>query len=93
MLTRSRSGATRLEMPRHGAIIFGDLAEKLEVLHVACSKCDRRGQYQRGNATAAKRGWSTGRTRSRRTARRAQASVAVLDPCGAHFPDRSGSEI
>ena len=32
-------------MPRDGAVIFGDLEDKLEVLHVACKKCDRRGQY------------------------------------------------
>ena len=40
-------------MPRAGAIIFGDLEDKLDVLHVACKKCDRRGQYP------------VGRTRSR----------------------------
>ena len=32
-------------MPRDGAVIFGDLEDKLEVLQVACSKSDRRGQY------------------------------------------------
>ena len=26
-------------MPRDGAIIFGDLVGKLDVLHVACDKC------------------------------------------------------
>ena len=33
-------------MPRDGAIIFGDLIGKLDVLRVACSKCGRSGQYQ-----------------------------------------------
>jgi hypothetical protein len=30
-------------MPRDGAIIFGDLIGKLDVLHVACDKCGRKG--------------------------------------------------
>jgi hypothetical protein len=32
-------------MPRDGAIIFGDLIGKLDVLHVACDKCGRKGRY------------------------------------------------
>jgi hypothetical protein len=32
-------------MPRDGAIIFGDLIAKLDVLHVACDKCGRKGRY------------------------------------------------
>ena len=32
-------------MPRDGAVIFGDLIDKLDVLRVACKKCERRGQY------------------------------------------------
>jgi hypothetical protein len=32
-------------MPRDGAIIFGDLAGKLDVLNVACDKCGRAGRY------------------------------------------------
>jgi hypothetical protein len=32
-------------MPRDGAIIFGDLIGKLDVLRVACDKCDRKGRY------------------------------------------------
>ena len=32
-------------MPRDGAIIFGDLIGKLDVLHVACERCGRKGRY------------------------------------------------
>ena len=32
-------------MPRDGAIIFGDLVGKLDVLRVECSKCGRSGRY------------------------------------------------
>jgi hypothetical protein len=32
-------------MPREGAIIFGDLVGKLEILRVECDKCGRRGRY------------------------------------------------
>jgi hypothetical protein len=33
-------------MPRDGAIIFGDLIGKLDVLRVACTKCERAGRYR-----------------------------------------------
>jgi hypothetical protein len=33
-------------MPRGGAIIFGDLISKLDVLHVECPKCERVGRYR-----------------------------------------------
>jgi hypothetical protein len=32
-------------MPRDGAIIFSDLIGKLDVLHVACDKCGRKGRH------------------------------------------------
>jgi hypothetical protein len=32
-------------MPRDGAIVFGDLIGKLEVLRVTCEKCERDGRY------------------------------------------------
>jgi hypothetical protein len=32
-------------MPRDGAIIFGDLVGKLDVLVVECEKCGRSGRY------------------------------------------------
>ena len=32
-------------MPRDGAIIFGDLIGKTEVLRVTCEKCARDGRY------------------------------------------------
>ena len=42
-------------MPRDGALTFGDLDGKLDLLRVACRKCDRRGQY-----TGAISSWSIG---------------------------------
>jgi len=33
-------------MPRDGAIVFGDLIGKLDVLYVHCAKCTRSGRYQ-----------------------------------------------
>jgi hypothetical protein len=33
-------------MPRDGAIIFSDLIGKLDVLRVACAKCERVGRYR-----------------------------------------------
>ncbi len=33
-------------MPRDGAIIFGDLMGKLDVLRVTCDKCGRTGSYR-----------------------------------------------
>jgi len=33
-------------MPRDGAIIFGDLIGKLDVLYVHCEKCTRAGRYR-----------------------------------------------
>jgi hypothetical protein len=33
-------------MPRDGAIIFGDLIGKLDVLRVTCNKCERAGRYR-----------------------------------------------
>jgi hypothetical protein len=35
-------------MPRGGAITFGDLIGKLDVLRVECAKCGRTGQYSMG---------------------------------------------
>jgi hypothetical protein len=32
-------------MPRDGAIMFGDLIGKLDMLRVACEKCGRKGRY------------------------------------------------
>ena len=32
-------------MPRNGAITFGDLVGKLDLLEVACAKCGRKGRY------------------------------------------------
>ena len=32
-------------MPRDGAIVFGDLVGKLDLRHVVCDKCGRKGRY------------------------------------------------
>jgi hypothetical protein len=78
-------------MPRHGAVVFGDLDGKLEVLQVACSKCERRGQYpvarliERYGCDGKLVDWKDQITPDR--PRRAQARVVVMDQCGAHFPD------
>jgi hypothetical protein len=37
---------TSAPMPHDGAIIFGDLIGKLDVLHVACGKCGRKATCQ-----------------------------------------------
>jgi hypothetical protein len=36
-------------MPRDGAIVFGDLIGKLDVLRVSCDKCGRDGCYGRAD--------------------------------------------
>ena len=84
-------------MPRHGAVVFGDIDGKLDVLHVACKKCDRRGQYpvarliERHGCEAKLVDWKDQITAD--CPRRTKASVAVLDQCGAHFPDLLRLEI
>ena len=42
MLTRLQA---RHAAARDGAIIFDDVVGKLDVLHVACDKCGRKGRY------------------------------------------------
>jgi hypothetical protein len=39
-------------MPRDGAIIFGDLIGKLDVLNVACAKCNRAKRQRLARAVA-----------------------------------------
>lgn len=34
-----------MPMPRDGAITFDDLVGKLDVVHVTCDKCGRKGRY------------------------------------------------
>jgi hypothetical protein len=53
-------------MPRDGAIIFGDLIGKLDVLRIECAKCGRAGQYRLADLIA--RSCSHGRTKSLPTA-------------------------
>ena len=40
-----RRATRETDLLRNGAIIFGDLVGKLDVLHVACDKCQRKGRY------------------------------------------------
>jgi hypothetical protein len=84
-------------MPRHGAVVFGDIEDRLDVLHVTCRKCERRGQYpvarliERYGREAKLVDWKDQITAD--CPRRAQARVVVMDQCGAHFPDLLRLEI
>jgi hypothetical protein len=78
------------DMPRSGALIFGDLDGKLEMLRVACSKCDRSGQYsvakliERHGRDGKLVDWKEEITAD--CPKRAN-QLAVTDLCGAYFPD------
>jgi hypothetical protein len=78
-------------MPRYGAITFGDLDGKLDVLRVACRKCDRSGQYrvakliERYGLDARLVDWKDEITAD--CPKRANDRAALLDLCGAWFPD------
>ena len=48
-------------MPRDGAIIFSDLIAKLDVLRVACTKCERAGSLSAGSLN--QRRWPAMRSR------------------------------
>jgi hypothetical protein len=39
-------------MKRPGAVALGDVAARAKTLDVACTRCDRRGQYQLGRLVA-----------------------------------------
>jgi hypothetical protein len=41
-------------MPRNGALIFSDIAGKLDLLRIECGKCGRTGQYHVGRLIAAR---------------------------------------
>ena len=78
-------------MPRDGAITFGDLDGKLEVLQVACRKCGRSGQYrvakliERYGPDGKLVDWKEEITAD--CPKRATNRAALLDLCGAWFPD------
>jgi hypothetical protein len=78
-------------MPRRGALTFSDLDGKLEVLRVACKKCDRVGQYrlarliERHGPDANLVDWKDAQTAD--CPKRANDRVALMDLCGAWFPD------
>jgi hypothetical protein len=65
-------------MSRDGAVIFGDLIGKLDVLYVHCPKCSRAGRYwvqhlieERG----ANGSWSIGSTKSTPTVQRNSRTI------------------
>ena len=74
---------------RSGAITFGDLRGRLEVLRVTCSKCDRAGRYsvarliELHGADAGLPDWKDGLTADCPL----HAKPAVWNLCGARFPD------
>ena len=76
-------------MPRDGSLTPRDLAEKLDVLVVACEKCGRSGRY-RVTTIAEKIGWDGKLTDwlfdLTRDCPRKQ-SPGLSDPCGARCPD------
>jgi hypothetical protein len=76
-------------MPQDGSLTVGDLAGKLEVLNVACSKCKRRGRY-RISTLLAQLG-PNGRLTEWRAAIMADCPKVLAashwDACGAHLPD------
>jgi hypothetical protein len=78
-------------MPRGGALTLGDLEGKLEVLRVACKKCDRVGQYrvakliERHGPDANLVDWKDSLTAD--CPKRPNDRVALMDLCGAWFPD------
>ena len=78
-------------MPRSGAITFGDLDGTLDVLRVACRKCDRSGQYrvakliERYGPDTKLVDWKDEITAG--CPKRASDRAAMLDLCGAWFPD------
>jgi hypothetical protein len=82
-------------MPRGGALTFGDLEGKLEVLRVACTKCDRTGRYhvakliERYGPDGSLPEWR--HEISKDCPKRANDRVALMDICGAHFPDLADS--
>jgi hypothetical protein len=41
-------------MPRNGALIFGDITGKLDLLRIECAKCGRAGRYRVGRLIAAR---------------------------------------
>ena len=80
-------------MTANGAITFGDLVGKLDVLHVTCTKCGRAGRYPvaalvaRYGADAGLPDWKANITSDcpERT------KPGLWNLCGAHFPDLSAA--
>jgi hypothetical protein len=71
---------------RAGAITFSDLQGRMEVLRVACSKCERMGQYSVVRLIE-RYGAGTGLPDAITADCPLRAQVGIWNQCGAHFPD------
>jgi hypothetical protein len=76
-------------MPRDGAIIFGDLIGKLDMLRIECAKCGRSGRYRLADLIMrygrdAKIFAFTDDVTANCDRKQARSDN---DPCGAIFPD------
>ncbi len=76
-------------MPRDGAIIFGDLIGKVDVLRIECPKCGRLGRYRLADlliryGRKEKVFAFTEDVTANCTRKQARSDN---DPCGAIFPD------
>ena len=75
-------------MPGRGAVTFGDLVGKVELLRLECSKCGRSGRYRVARLMrecgpeATLTEW-----RERLTADCPRQARNAADPCIARFPD------
>jgi hypothetical protein len=76
-------------MPRHGSLTPHNLIGKLDVLHVECRKCDRRGRYRVDQLAIAfgmdgkLTDWLPELTKDCPRKR----SPGLSDPCGARLPE------
>lgn len=74
-----------------GAVTLGELARRLAILDVACSKCDRRGRYK--TAGLMKRHGADARLPDLRNILAADcpriSSVSIHDGCAIYYPQLS----
>ncbi len=76
-------------MPRDGAIIFGDLIGKLDLLRIECPKCGRSGQYRLADLISRygrdEKLFAFTADVTENCTRKQRRNDS--DPCGAIFPD------